>query len=34
MLEPETLVALSCGAVLPYVGEAIWNWAKTRIKHQ
>jgi hypothetical protein len=34
MLEPETLVALGCSAVLPYIGEAIWSWARYKFKHQ
>jgi hypothetical protein len=34
MLEPEMLVALSFGAVLPYFSEAIWTWVKDRVKHQ
>lgn len=33
MLEPEMLALLGCGAVLPYVSEALWNWVKTRISH-
>lgn len=33
MLEPETLVALGCIAILPYLGEAIWSWLKHRSKH-
>ncbi|PKO39486.1 MAG: hypothetical protein CVU33_05055 [Betaproteobacteria bacterium HGW-Betaproteobacteria-6] len=33
MLEPETLVALGCIAILPYVGEAIWNWLRNKSKH-
>ena len=33
MLEPEMLAALACGAVLPYVGVAIWSWAQERRKH-
>jgi hypothetical protein len=33
MLEPETLAALGCTAILPYVGEAIWNWARTKLRH-
>ena len=30
MLSPEMLVALGCGAVLPYFGEALWSWARTK----
>ena len=30
MLSPEMLAALGCGAVLPYVGEALWSWAKSK----
>lgn len=33
MLEPETLVALGCIAILPYLGEAIWNWLRRKFKH-
>lgn len=34
MLEPEMLVILSCAAVLPYVGEALWNWIGHKIRHR
>ncbi|MBU2449298.1 MAG: hypothetical protein KJ960_08380 [Gammaproteobacteria bacterium] len=33
MLEPETLVALGCIAVLPYLGEAIWSWLRSKFRH-
>jgi hypothetical protein len=33
MLEPEMLAALGCGAVLPYISEALWAWVKDHIKH-
>ena len=33
MLEPEALAALACGAVLPYLGAAIWTWVTERLKH-
>ena len=30
MLSGEILVLLGGGAVLPYVGEALWSWAKAK----
>ncbi len=34
MLEPEMLVILSGVAVLPYAGEALWNWIGRKIRHR
>jgi hypothetical protein len=33
MLAPETLAAQGCSVVLPYVGEPIWNGARTKLTH-
>jgi hypothetical protein len=33
MLDPETLVELACIAVLPYLGEAVWTWARRKCRH-
>ena len=30
MLSAEMLVLLGGSAVLPYVGEALWSWAKAK----
>jgi len=33
MLEPEMMLLLVIGAVLPYVSNALWYWARTRFLH-
>ena len=33
MLEPEMLLLLGFGAVLPYVCNALWYWSRTRWLH-
>jgi hypothetical protein len=34
MMTAEMLVILGCGAVLPYVAEAVWSKVKERRTHQ
>jgi hypothetical protein len=33
LLEPEVVGLIGLGAVLPYLGEAFYRWARTRILH-
>ena len=33
MLEPEVFVLLGLGAALPYIGDAVYCWARDRIRH-
>ena len=34
MLSPETFAIIGGFAVLPYVAEAAWNWARRRRTHR
>lgn len=34
MLSAEMLMLLGSAAILPYLAEAFWSWAKEKRKHQ